>query len=62
LALPRKVGLDGAAGLPEPPERVAIAVGNTYDGASLPANPSFVRPVPLLIVVSNWIALMVWGL
>ena len=44
----RKVGLFATAGLPlpEPPAPpagplVAIAVGKTKDGESLPANPSF---------------------
>lgn len=32
---------------PVPEERVAIAVGKTYDGESLPAKPNLVKPVPL---------------
>lgn len=32
---------------------VAMAVGKTNDGESLPAKPSFVRPVPLSITTAG---------
>jgi hypothetical protein len=32
---------------------VAIAVGNTNDGESFPANPNFVNPVPLSMTTAG---------
>lgn len=49
----RKEGLLATAGRPEPEPPpaagplVAMAVGKTKEGESLPANPSFEYPVPL---------------
>ncbi|KAH3664291.1 hypothetical protein OGAPHI_004643 [Ogataea philodendri] len=46
-------GFEGADGLlDDPDDLVAIAVGNTHDGESFPANPNLVRPVPLSLLVS----------
>lgn len=47
---PRNVGFAVALDFPEDPGAlVAIAVGNSHEGESFPANPSLVIPVPLSI-------------
>lgn len=51
----KKDGLAGAIGFDPPVDRflVAIAVGNTHDGESLPAKPNLVKPVPLSITTAG---------
>lgn len=47
-------GFEGAEGFEDEPfALVAIAVGKTHDGASLPAKPSLVNPVPLSEIKYN---------
>lgn len=57
----RNDGLEGAEGFELPEEEaalVAMAVGMTQEGESLPANPSLVNPVPLSITTAGVLMLV----